>query len=274
MNFSLRRRLAIILFRFPFALNLVVRLYPIAMEKKYADVSQENYSNLLRLIAPREREGVNLIRIGSVSDGGYVVHNDFSLDDILVSLGIGDNSDFEYELSSKVETIKAYDHTVKQIPRNSVNIDFYRLGVKAKAEEGFVTLRTIIEQIPSTHDLILKIDIEGWEWEVLDGLTDEELLRFRQIIGEFHDFHDVGKLESIEGVIRRLASNFTVINSHANNWGKYDLVKSIAVPDVVEITWLRNNFSSSKSGKGKSENDSVNKANNPLGLDLGYNLFQ
>jgi hypothetical protein len=244
------------------------------MEKKYAQVSQERYSRLLRLIAPRERKGVNLIRIGSVADGGYVVNNDFSSTDFIVSLGIGDNSDFEYELSDKVELIKAYDHTVKQIPRNSVNIDFYKLGVKAKPEEGFVTLGEIIGHIPSTHDLILKIDIEGWEWEVLDGITDEELSRFRQIIGEFHDFHDVSKLQRIERVIGRLASRFTVINSHANNWAKYDLVKAIAVPDVVEITWLRNDFSSSKSGEDVSEKQSLNNANNPLGLDLGYNLFQ
>lgn len=274
MRSSFKRRLAINVFKFPFALNLVARLYPIAMEKKYAGVSQENYSNLLRLIAPGKRVGVNLIRIGSVSDGGYVVHNDFSRNDILVSLGIGDNSDFEHELSSMVEKIKAYDHTVKQMPRNSENIDFYKLGVKGQAEEGFVTLRTIIEQIPSAYDLILKIDIEGWEWGVLDGLTNEELSKFRQIIGEFHDFHDVGKLELMERVINRLATNFTVINSHANNWGKYDLIKSIAIPDVVEITWLRNDFSSSKSGKVNSENHSLNKANNPRGLDLGYNLFQ
>jgi hypothetical protein len=65
-----------------------------------------------------------------------------------------------------------------------------------------------------------------------------------------------------------------VINSHANNWAKYDLVKAIAVPDVVEITWLRNDFSSSKSGEDVSEKQSLNNANNPLGLDLGYNLFQ
>ena len=251
-----------------------MRLYPIAMEKKYAGVSQETYSNLLRLITPGEQFGITLIRIGSVSDGGYVVHNDFSRKDILVSLGIGDNSDFEYELSSKVQRIKAYDHTVEQMPRNSENIDFYKSGAKAQAGGDFVTLRTIIEQIPAAYDLILKIDIEGWEWEVLDGLTNEELLRFRQIIGEFHDFHDVGKLELIERVISRLATNFTLINSHANNWGKYDLVKAIAIPDVIEISWLRNDFSPSKSGKDNSEKHSLNKANNPLGLDLGYNLFK
>ena len=55
-----------------------------------------------------------LIRLGSIDDGGYVLPiNDIKNSDVLISLGISDNWDFEKHFSrmSKAK-ILAYDHSI------------------------------------------------------------------------------------------------------------------------------------------------------------------
>lgn len=53
------------------------------------------------------------------------------------------------------------------------------------------TLTEIIELMSEEDDIdLLKIDIEGSEYDLLINSKDEELLKFKQITVEFHDFVD------------------------------------------------------------------------------------
>ena len=61
-----------------------------------------------------------LTRLGSIDDGGYVLPiKDIKLSDVLISLGISDNWDFEKDFSkrSKVNVIAhhIYHHLLKRI---------------------------------------------------------------------------------------------------------------------------------------------------------------
>ena len=55
-----------------------------------------------------------LIRLGSIDDGGYVLPlKDVRNSDVLISLGISDNWDFEKDFSKISEVrILAYDHSI------------------------------------------------------------------------------------------------------------------------------------------------------------------
>lgn len=66
--------------------------------------------------------------------------------------------------------------------------DFQNIG---KYEIPTIRLKELIDII-NTDDLIdvLKIDIEGTEYELFDKLEDDLLLKFKQITVEFHDFLD------------------------------------------------------------------------------------
>lgn len=253
---------------------LIIKLYPLATAKKFAVISQQRLVNVLRLISTPNPNFFQLVRIGSQNDGGYLVVNNFSETDTLVSLGIGDNLDFERDISIHVGKILAFDHTVDLVTPGISNLTFFKVGVKAKPTLGFTSLSKIIEENVLTGDLILKIDIEGWEWEVLESLSSSELLMFKQIIGEFHDFHLTHNFELIERVVSNLAENFIVTNSHANNWGAYQIIQRVAVPDVVEISWLRKDCLKSIRIDNHTRIENLNSPNNPAGLDLGYNFFQ
>ena len=273
MKFNFKRKLAYKLIKKLHISELIRRLYPVAMDIKFENVSQNQIVEIMRLIKVKRDESFQLIRLGSLYDGGYLVVDDFSLRDVLVSLGIGENADFEYNISTRIERIIAFDHTVDSIPNMSSNTQFNKLGVKAKSVNEFVTLTSIIEDIPEKNDLLLKIDIEGSEWEVIDSMSDKELTRFRQIIGEFHGFNEETNFETINRVLGKILQNFVVVNTHANNWGQYEIIKRIAIPDVIEITFMRKDTKSVFTNKVKNQIAALNSRNNPSDLDLGFNLL-
>jgi hypothetical protein len=54
-----------------------------------------------------------------------------------------------------------------------------------------VSLASLIDLMDEKYDIdLLKIDIEGAEYDLLLNSSDSELLKFKQITVEFHDFLD------------------------------------------------------------------------------------
>ena len=53
---------------------------------------------------------------------------------------------------------------------------------------------------------MLKVDIEGAEWELLESLDESMLNRIDQISVEFHDFIDPTKKNRTQEVVERLKS--------------------------------------------------------------------
>ena len=55
---------------------------------------------------------------------------------------------------------------------------------------GTITLKELIDMANVTEIDILKVDIEGSEYDLLCNASNQDLLRFKQITVEFHDFVD------------------------------------------------------------------------------------
>jgi len=89
-------------------------------------------------------------------------------------------------------------------------------------------------------DLILKIDIEGCEWDVFDHATDAALSKLAQIICEFHDLShltDPVFRSRAQRVLEKLDKHFAPVHVHANNFGRLCNVANIPLPDVLEVTF-------------------------------------
>jgi hypothetical protein len=83
------------------------------------------------------------------------------------------------------------------------------------------------------HDVFLKMDIEGSEYEIVpDIITNHS--RIRCLAAEFHRVHK--RTEEFNQAIRLLAKHFTIVHIHGNNIGPYS--ETIDFPVSLEITWV------------------------------------
>jgi hypothetical protein len=96
-----------------------------------------------------------------------------------------------------------------------------------------INLYQVFESYTTYKDLfvILKIDIEGDEYEVIDQILDF-YPRIKLIIIEFHNIHS--RTYEFENCIKKLKMKYKLIHTHYNNNGR--VINDI--PDVVEITFL------------------------------------
>ena len=201
--------------------------------------SLRRVGQILHLISPFSKILDHVVRIGSENDGGYVVVRDFSEGDFLLSMGIANDVNFELELSSLLSGAHLYDDSIEALPEVVPNGIFYKERIGGS---GCTSISKAMERIPNHFDLILKIDIEGSEWEAFDNLTIQELEKFRQIVVEFHWFEklvDDQEFSRILNVLSKLSSTHFVLNAHPNNCGDIANIENIALPSVIEITYLR-----------------------------------
>ena len=194
-----------------------------------------------------------IARFGNFGDGGYVIIDDLRKSDILFSIGIGDNVSFDQKCEGRLSKVILVDHTVPDFFPPAGNFEIIRKPlIPGGASRLGVTIEQLLEQHPEAEDYLLKIDIEGDEWEVLNELESSTILKFRQIIMEFHGLNEFVKLDQKLNVLQKLAVTHSPIVVHANNQGTHRLINGSFIPDVLEVTWVRNNSYTFQSGNSNN----------------------
>jgi len=232
---------------------------------------RKNIDILLSYIVPIKIKN-NLIRIGSQYDGGYVISDDIDTNDILLSFGIGDNIDFEKNISSYLKQILMYDGTiigVENIPSNSV---FFNKNIYVSEDLD----NAIYDAKSETNNFIVKIDVEEDEWHILDKIKKETLQRFKQIIVEFHNFdkrldsyafdidnNNNSKYLLAKSIFEKIKNTHEPIHIHANNFGKLHIIANQVIPEVFEITYLRKDLVKYEENSNTLSLDSPNNPNFP-----------
>ena len=89
---------------------------------------------------------------------------------------------------------------------------------------------SIKEILNKKKNIILKIDIEGDEYKILEAINKE----YRKINLLIIEFHNISK--NIVKIKKFLSnSKFKIIHLHANNYGGVDKFKN---PNVIEVTLI------------------------------------
>ena len=173
-------------------------------------------------LQPVTLKNCTLTRVGSANDGGYLmcdrlpptVHAAYSY-------GVGRNDDWGCEISRTYGVpVHQYDCFNPARPAcDGGTFVFHNECVGDRAEEDASRVfDTLASQIARNGDrgqqLIVKIDIEGAEWDALLATPDEVLATIPQLAMELHGYSDPKILD----VIRRLKRHFHVVNLHYNNW--------------------------------------------------------
>jgi FkbM family methyltransferase len=122
------------------------------------------------------------------------------------------------------DTIEFYEDT--NSPYNGSKFFNYFNGVKHQILT--INLEDIIKENNLEYIDILKVDIEGSEYDVMPNISDETYLKIGQITIEFHDFIDVNLKIKTENIINKLESlGFSRISKpirYMNNSDNYDVL--------------------------------------------------
>ena len=161
-------------------------------------------------------------RFGSANDGGYLMcENLIEPLDAAYSYGVGQNDDWGCEVSRRYHVpVQQYDcfDPARPTCRGGTFV-FHNecVGDRTGYRESrfFDTLENQIGKNGDTNRrLIIKMDIEGAEWDSLLAAPDDLLASIPQIAMEMHGYGDPKIVEAL----RKLKRNFYLVNLHFNNW--------------------------------------------------------
>jgi hypothetical protein len=212
----------------------------------------------------------DLIRLGRAHDGGYVVPAEIVRKTrILISLGYGNDYSFEKDFlwfspQSKVILIDEnagalfylcdlVSSCLKRLtfngghPRAATRNLFMFLGLKrtrdiqvrrnrvasSRTTKSQVTLSSLLNEFDSS-ELVLKIDIEGSEYECL--LETKKLANLSCLIVEFHNIPN--EQDVFDEVLSKIQIDFILVNTHINNFGK--IING--VPEAIELSFVNRRF--------------------------------
>jgi FkbM family methyltransferase len=122
------------------------------------------------------------------------------------------------------DTIEFYEDT--NSPYNGSKFFNYFNGVKH--EISTISLEDIIDENNLDYIDILKVDVEGSEYDIMPNISDEVYSKIKQITIEFHDFIDVNLKVKTENIINKLELlGFNRISKpirYMNNSDNYDVL--------------------------------------------------
>jgi hypothetical protein len=177
---------------------------------------------ILAELQPVALKNCTFKRFGSANDGGYLMcENLIEPIDAAYSYGIGPNDDWGCDVSRRYHVpVQQYDCFDPARPACSGGAFVFHnecVGDRSGYRKSyfFDTLENQIRRNGDTsRHLIIKMDIEGAEWDSLFAAPDELLASIPQLAMEMHGFDNPKIVE----VIRKLKRNFYLVNLHFNNW--------------------------------------------------------
>ncbi len=226
--------------KLPFLAGSEVTNYKAGERLRY--VPRAKIASLAHLLTPKKAVGESKIRLGSQGDGGYVSIDTGTRIKHAFSLGIENDDTWDIDCANRGIRVYQYDYSIDKAPHEHTLTEFHKKKIGVKKTESEETLSSILEAYSLDQDssVILKIDIEGSEWEVFDTTPLEVLKKFDQIVCEFHYFGAIGNdawFERAYRVLKKLDKLFGVIHVHANNHGPWIFPANVPFPHVLEVTY-------------------------------------
>jgi len=217
----------------------------------------------------------NLARLGRTHDGGYVVDLEAIKEcNTLITFGLGPDWSFELDYINKNSEIDiyVYDHTVSSYPYikevikyfrrfitfratfesvanrvkyllnfknflNHKNVNYFKEKITFPMESKIDTdVDKVFSRVVKSGDVVLKCDIDGGEYNVIDGILKYSS-RIKMLIFEFHLVDN--NEDNFYKAIKKIQNHFEIIHIHGNNhFPKLDS----GLPLILEITLINKKF--------------------------------
>lgn len=189
------------------------------------------------LMLPHKAIGYDKIRIGQNYDGGYVMINDLADIKIAISGGIGHDDTWEVDASRNHGLkIVAFDENLPCPQSHFAGLPYTVYATKMFGID--LSQNSIIDMLLTgykDHEAIMKIDIEGAEWNMFQNTQSWN--KVRHFVGEFHFDNTLDSFIEKLPVLRKINEKFRVVHIHGNNWSEVIKYGDINIPKVVELTY-------------------------------------
>ncbi len=210
---------------------------------KLRRTDSEKIGELIRKLRPL-LSGIDLVRLGSNSDGGYVLPDDLNGIAACFSPGVGNMSGFEKDCADRGMSVFLADGTVDSPAMTNDKFHFIKKNIGAVNTDNCITLDKWVADSLSQEgaDLLLQMDIEGSEYETFLSISESLMKRFRIMVVEFHWLHLLCSrpfFALVAPVFDKILQTHDCIHIHPNN---YDMPKrkfSLDIPPTMEFTFLR-----------------------------------
>jgi hypothetical protein len=209
----------------------------------------KSFLNKLHPIDPK----IDLIRVGPKGDGGYLLPDDLEGISACFSPGIDIESRFELELAEKGMDVFMADYSIESPKISHPRFHFVKKYIGADDSRNFITMDSWVSKelsIGDKSDLLLQMDIEGYEFDAILSLSRSLLDRIRIIVIEIHDLDRISDryfFNQINRVFDKLLEKHSVVHLHPNNNIKPIFINGFEIPPLMEMTFFRNNrFSSTE----------------------------
>lgn len=240
----------------------------------------------LKLLKPCARCS-KFARFGEHHDGGYIMCTDGLADSGLeaaYSFGIDGRDGWGMDIASLYHIpLYEFDCITKASPPHACAgcaVKFFPECIRGKADSSVGgNYKTLEEHFSATghgsapdSSLLLKIDVEGAEWDVFSQAETHDLRQIRQITMEVHNLcSETDKERYLRALEVMSDAGFSVAHIHGNNYNKNICsFGQYSVPAVLEVTLIRRSPGSSGCDEGISMHvplDEPNEAATPELLD-------
>jgi hypothetical protein len=186
------------------------------------DLSAGVRAALLAELQPVTLKNCTLKRYGGANDGGYLMcENLMSPPVAAYSYGIDREDNWGCQISQQFKIpVEEYDcftpHRPSPCSGGQLNFHDECVGARTETKEGELFDSLEMQIAKNGHagkPLLVKMDVEGAEWDSLFTAPDAVLEQIDQLPMELH-----GSDERFLELVRRLKRHFHLVNLHFNNW--------------------------------------------------------
>ena len=187
-----------------------------------------------------KKTNLTKFRCGKDEDGGYVLLKEiFNKIDTVYSYGIDDSEEsdsFDVECANSGKKVYMYDGTIDRqqssnpamvFKKENLTNENFKFHIQENGDGGKV-------------GMLLKMDIEGCEYPVIESNIDLIDKHFDMLCIEFHGLNnpEYYNFENKLEVIELLLQKYDIFHMHANNW----VERKFKVPNVLEISLIRKSY--------------------------------
>lgn len=199
--------------------------------------------SLIQSLSPMSTEK-ELIRLGPKGDGGYLVPKDIEGIEACFSPGVCEVSDFEKDCADLGMKVFMADRSVDKPAVTHELFHFIKKYVGVTTNNDFMTVDNwVSESLPNSQsDLLLQIDIEGYEYETFLAMSDSLMNRYRIIVAEFHDLDQLWNrpfFQLASRAFEKILQTHTCVHIHPNNICTPLNQGGLSIPPTMEFTFIR-----------------------------------